>query len=113
MGFRIKKHLETVIDIVGVGPKAAYQVGISDVAGLGRDGVDPQIDRYLCRRKFYEPPRNGGGRSVDFDNEAMLVGGVALSVQNPAALKALLMPRRFCSGVATFGGRPAGSSIVD
>jgi hypothetical protein len=56
-----------VIVVIGIRPKATYQVVVGDVAGLGRDGT-----RKGCRRNFYERRRTGGLK-VEFDDEAMLM----------------------------------------
>jgi hypothetical protein len=62
-----KKPKEAVIVALGIRPKAAHLLIVSDVAGLSPDGTGKG-----GRRNFYEP-RQTGGLSVEFDNEAMLV----------------------------------------
>ena len=63
----IEKPGETLIVAIGIRPKAAHPVDVSDAGGLDRDGTGKG-----CRRNFYEF-RSIGRLSVDFDNEAMRV----------------------------------------
>jgi len=60
-----EKPNEAVIVAIGIRPKAAHLVVVSDVASLGRDGTGKG-----CRRNFYERRRTEG-LSVDLYNEAM------------------------------------------
>jgi hypothetical protein len=96
---------KSVIIAIRIGPKAAHQVVVGDVAGLGRNGTGKG------RRRNFDERRRGGGLRVELYDEAMLVAIIVRP--EPRGLVEVIDAEQILQGVVTFGGEPAGSSIGD